>query len=114
MRNHFAVCLLVMLASGCATSLSDKAALIKDADDKMVQNCKFLGNVEGTSGLWGASASIGVANAKNEAIEKASKLGATHVYWIEAGAGFLHSSASGRAYDCRDVAKPPPAPEKSP
>lgn len=90
----------VVFISAC-TSMSNKATLIKEADEKMVyqQDCNFLGLVSGTSGWGNLAASAGISNAKNEALDKAAILGASHVIWTSVNAGFM-CSVTGRAYDC--------------
>lgn len=84
---------------GCAVAPSERAAAVKDADARIVESCTFVGDVDGTSGVGGLRAGTGLENAKNEARDKAAKLGATNIVWstIEAGMGAL---ASGRAYKC--------------
>lgn len=89
--------LMIMFLSGC-TTLSAKAKTIHDADPQMVQGCQFLGDVQGSS-EWGGPSSIAKENARNEALEKAASLNATHIYWIQ----FTippNPSYYGRAYKC--------------
>ncbi len=88
------------IASGCATSLSPSAARIMDADDKIVQGCTYVGEVNGTSGWGNLAASVGIQNAKNEARENAVALGATHVLWTNISGGYS-PYVSGRAYRCK-------------
>lgn len=102
----FLLFLIVLMSSvssitGCATSRSAEAIRVQEADNAMVANCIFLGEVEAKSG-WGGifGASTGRENAKNEALEKAVQLGATHVVWTDVG-GFFVPSATGRAYRCK-------------
>ena len=52
---------VTVLVTGCASTLSQKATTIIEADEKMVTNCNFIGSFEGDSG-W--SGSIGIQNAK--------------------------------------------------
>jgi len=85
--------------AGCATSPSRDAAKVKEADERMVASCQFLGSVQGSSGWGGLAASTGTQNARNEAQEQAARLGATHVVWAAAAGGFA-PSAAGRAYRC--------------
>jgi len=90
----------VVCISGCAVSPSEKAMSVKDADQKMVEACTYLGEVEGTSG-WGGVAghSAGRSNAMNAARSKAADLGATHIVWEGHDAGMM-TLANGRAYRC--------------
>ncbi len=96
-----AVILLLDLLSfvGCATTKSEMAAKVLQADERMITNCKYLGDVTGTSGWGNLAASTGVNNAKNEALEQAASLGATHVVWTQVSAGYV-SFVNGRAYRC--------------
>ena len=84
----FCLVLTVLLClSGCATTPSQSAARVKDADMKMIENCQFLGDVHGTSGVGALFASVGIENAKNEAREKAASMGATHIVWSSIAGG---------------------------
>jgi LDH2 family malate/lactate/ureidoglycolate dehydrogenase len=91
------VCLLL---SGCATGLSAAGAKIQEADPKTVEGCTYLADVHGSSGWGNLAASTGMQNAKNEAIERAAALGATHVVWTNIAGGFS-PYVSGRAYLCK-------------
>lgn len=75
-------------------------AQVRDADDRMVANCEYLQDVQGTSGwggAWGAGA--GINGAKKSARKKAAQLGATHVVWGQiTSKGTTHIQA--RAYRC--------------
>ena len=93
------VLLIAAISFGCASPVSEQASLIKDADEKMVTECSYLGDVQGSSGVGGMMASQGMTNSKNEAKEQAVKLKATHVLWKDISGGYS-PSASGRAYDC--------------
>lgn len=84
---------------GCATTKSAMAAKVLQADERMVSNCKYLGDVTGTSGWGNLAASTGINNAKNEALEQAARLGATHVVWTQVFGGYC-SFVNGRAYRC--------------
>jgi hypothetical protein len=86
--------------SACSTAPSQRAAQIKDADEKMVEACTYVGEVEGTS-IWGGPGGHGAAmnNSKNEARDQAAKLGATHVVWSPMSQSTL-TAISGRAYRC--------------
>ena len=100
MKGIFTAAALMMATlSGCATTLSQPASRVLLADEKMVEDCKFLGPVSGSSGQGNLLASVGMNNARNECIEGASKLGATHVVITSAAGGFA-PSAQGRAYKC--------------
>lgn len=94
------VLIATLAVSGCATTLSSAARSVKESDEKGVADCKFVGSVEGSSGFGNLAAKVGMQNAKNEAIEKAAKLSATHIVFGEVRGGFS-PSAQGRAYHCR-------------
>jgi len=88
------------MLNGCATTLSQSAASVKDADMKMVENCKFLGEVYGSSYWAGFTVDALVEAAKNEARGKAASLGATHIVW-QGISGSNARIARGSAYLCK-------------
>ena len=95
----FSVVAILML-NGCATTLSQSAARVIDADMKMTDKCQFLGDVHGSSGWGNLAASVGIENAKNEAKEKAASMGATHIVWTGMAGGYS-PYVSGKAYVCK-------------
>jgi uncharacterized protein YceK len=101
MKQSIFLFMVLLLTTGCATSLSERAAKIQDADTTMTDGCKFLDDVRGSSG-WGGTqgASVGMENAKNEAREKAAKMDATHIIWIGVVGGYK-PTAFGKAYLCK-------------
>ena len=73
----------LLTISGCA-SLSPAGARIQEAGKETVSGCKYLGEVTGTSKVGSESAVLyhtGKDNAKKDALEKAAKLGGTHIVW---------------------------------
>jgi len=90
----------ILVLNGCATTLSQSAARVKDADMKMTDNCQFLGDVYGSSGWGNIAASMGIENAKNEAREKAATMGASHIIWTSTTGGYS-PYVSGKAYLCK-------------
>lgn len=91
----------VALASSllaCSTP-SPQARVVTDADQAMVQSCRFVGTVNGSSGWGGLVASAGMQNAQNEARENAAALGANRVVWAVIAGGW-GPSVSGNAYQC--------------
>lgn len=103
MRTVRAVLVLTVLslgAAGCATTLPPYAAQVIEADEAMVVGCEFLGTFNGTSG-WGGTAGAGVGgnNAKNAAIKRAARAGATHVVFMSLSGG-MFTNAAGRGYRC--------------
>jgi len=99
--NAVACFLIILMLNilGCATSRSVGASRIQEADSGTVSGCKYLGEVHGSSGWGNLAASVGMENAKNEAWERASELGATHIVWNQIMGGFS-PSVSGKAYYC--------------
>lgn len=91
---------VILMVSGCATTLTSSAVRIVDADMKMTENCQFIGDVHGSSGWGNLAASTGMENAKNEAKEKAAAMGATHIVWIGVAGGYS-PYANGKAYLCK-------------
>lgn len=91
---------LAFLLGGCATTPSPAAQNVMDADQAMIESCKFIGSVSGSSGWGNLAASTGIINAKNEARGQAARLGATHVVWLSVMGGYS-PNVSGNAYKCR-------------
>jgi len=90
----------ILILNGCATTLSQSAARVIDADMTMTGNCQLLGDVHGWSG-WGNNAtSLGLENAENQAREKAASMGATHIFWTIEATGLI-TNVSGKAYLCK-------------
>jgi hypothetical protein len=80
-RIVFAIALLMLLSAGCATQLSTRAAMVRVVNAREeVRGYKFLGTVTGSSLMTGVMQQAGFENAMNEVLEKAARLGATHVY----------------------------------
>ena len=79
---------------------------IIEADDKMVENCEFLGTVMGKSGWGGLAAGAASKGSLRSAKKRAAKLGATHLVagGFRGGYQLQASTFQGRAYRC------PPAP----
>ena len=101
MNKSFIIILMIVILTGCATNLSPKASRIQVSTLDLVKNCKYLGEFSGWSGHGGSMMSnVGVQNARNEAREKASAVGATHIVWIFSSGGYS-STAKGAAYKCR-------------
>ena len=92
---------VILVQFGCSTTPTGWAAKILEADDRGVENCKFVGNVEGSLAYGGLFAQeTGLKRAKIEGLEKAADLGATHLVWLNAEKGFTGADANGRAYRC--------------
>ena len=80
-------CFLIVLLSvmsGCATTLSPAAAKIREVGKENVSECKYLGEVTGSSQVGSQideAYHTGEDRAQSEAKEKAAQLGATHIVW---------------------------------
>ncbi len=90
----------LLASTGCATSLSAQAMKVQDADMTIIERCKFVGDVQGSSGWGNLAASAGMQNAKNEAREMAAEMGATHIIWTGVAGGYS-PYATGNAYMCK-------------
>ena len=91
---------LLLISAGCATTLSPAAASIQPADQSTIVGCTFVGDVSGSSGWGNLAASQGMQNAKNEGLEQAAAMGATHVIWVNIAGGYS-PYANGKAYKCK-------------
>ena len=90
----------IILLPSCTTSPSIRAQAVSEADSYTIRNCRYLGEVEGSSSHAGiASSYIGIPNAKNEAKDKAAALGATHIMWGTIEPNYW-VSVKGKAYKC--------------
>jgi len=74
-----AVSLLIL--GGCAGFAGRQSSIIEVGAREQVEGCQLLESFQGPSGyrMWGNPVVIG--NFKNEAIQKAEKMGATHILW---------------------------------
>ena len=97
-----------VLAGGCASSPKPATNNVLQADERMVSGCQYLGDVTGSSMVPGPSY---IDRCKEDALEKAGELGATHLLWTSVQMG-----ASGKAYKCvaAPVAAPAPADAAAP
>jgi hypothetical protein len=94
---------LAALASGCASAPTQRAANVADADDQMVSDCNYLGEVHARAYI--AIAGTGdrpVQIAKARAREKAQAMGATAIVWQQVNDGFGPILVRGRAYRCKN------------
>jgi TolB-like protein len=109
---------LLMIASvicSCTTTLSKKASLVREAKEYSVEDCEFLGTVQGWSGWGDRAQGVGIHNARNQALERAASLGATHIVWVDIQGG-LAPVARARAYSCKQreqTSTVSPSPETS-
>jgi hypothetical protein len=94
MKSTFLFICLFLLIS-CA--LTPKAKTIEEIDPNMAANCTFVHTVHGYSG-WT------LTSAKNQALNDAAELGATHIEWTNLDIGLGGANATGRAYRCHQKA----------
>ena len=89
--------------SSCATSLTQESMKIVQTNQPSdVKGCKTLGEVKGHSSYGGLMMQEAGKNyAKNEAVNNASAMGATHILWTLAEGGFFGGNATGVAYNCK-------------
>lgn len=98
---------LLFPVCGCAPALSPSAAGIREAGKEAVSGCRYLGEVTGTSKV-GSQVSLathaGKDRARQEALEKAARLGGTHVVWRPIVDGYP-AFAIGDVYSCGETAR---------
>lgn len=92
-----------LIGFSCVSVPPPEAAAIREADQKIVESCTFLGDVAGSSMMSNMAAERGRQNAKTGALKQAAKLGATHVVWTSITSGMDQGSqANGKAYRCAE------------
>ncbi|MEZ8965475.1 hypothetical protein AB6E53_02190 [Vibrio breoganii] len=97
--NRFLALFCATFLFGCATSPSPQAQKIVYANETMMKDCQYLGPIHGSSSVGGAMSATGVNNARNEALESAVAMNATHVVNKSASGGW-GSTFMGEAYKC--------------
>jgi S1-C subfamily serine protease len=92
---------ITFLLSSCATTKhTTGASNIIETDLSSVQNCQNMGIVRGHSG-WGRLMSpVGIAQAKNQALELAAMRNATHIVWLDIIAD-MSADVTGQAFRCK-------------
>jgi ribonuclease I len=90
--------LLLCVLSLAACAASPAAKKIKPTKEYNVKNCTYLGTVHSWPG--GFCVAISPSNAKNQCLNKAAEMGATHIVWTDADSGW-GVSATGEAYRCQ-------------
>lgn len=106
MIRKFVIASAALALSGCSVGGVSSAQYdgpIRTADAASVENCEFLSDVIGTSGLYGMFAKQGVINARHAAYAEAEKLDATHVVWTSVESTYGSSQAYGRTYRCNEA-----------
>lgn len=77
---------------------------VREADEKMVASCTFLGDVTASSSFGGLAQGKGQARARRSAVKRAAEKNATHIVWSNLSSGWGGGNASGRAYKCEPAA----------
>src|SRR5262245_15711737 len=54
---------------------------VREADEKMVDGCTYLGDVTASSGWGGLAQGKGQSRARNSVFKRAAEKGATHLVW---------------------------------
>src|SRR5262249_4982985 len=84
-----------------ACKADETKVVLLDADEKMVADCKYLGDLYATSGWGGVMAGTGMGRAQKSIRRQAAEKGATHVVWATSVSGGGGSPAvTGGAYKC--------------
>jgi hypothetical protein len=88
----------LLLLSGCAGVVGEPSPVHEVGEVDMVKDCRLLGSIEGPSSyrMWGTPF---MGNFKSEALAKAEKMGATHV-WFTTVNDSIGSTAVVKAYTC--------------
>ncbi len=81
MKKTLLIFISFLLLAGCGGFAGRQSTIIEASDREQVKGCKLLASFQGPSGyrMWGPPMVIG--DFKNEAIQKAEMLGATHILW---------------------------------
>ena len=95
-----------------ACKADEVIADVREADEKMVEGCAYLGDVTASSGWGGVVQGVGSSRARNSVFKRAAQKGATHLVWSRQASGYSGANASGRAYKCEQekTDKPKEAP----
>ncbi len=103
MKNIYVTLLIVALLSGCGGVGAQQfdSIGIKIADEEMVKNCTFLGDVTGLSAFYGMFSSPAYSAARELAAKEAKKMGATHVVFVHGSSHYSGTEVFGRAYKCK-------------
>lgn len=91
---------LALVAGGCASAPVATSTTVRPATAEAVAGCNYLDDLVGTSGRYGVFASSGAENARADLLTKAASIGATHVVWADATAGYGGTSVEAKAYRC--------------
>jgi len=119
-RPLFLFLLISLTMTSCASEISTRASRVYMVSAIQIQRveaeCEFLGNVTGSSFLWGgcclsylAWRDVAYNNALNELLDNAAEIGATHVF-VNLGTG---EGLRGDAYQCTYCRGPDGNPDRA-
>ena len=80
MKKLITTSLLLVVLTGCATALTERAQSIQVVDGTQIEGCTHLGAVNGWSPI-GECCEAGITDAENKALNLAAHRGATHLVW---------------------------------
>ena len=92
--------IFLVTLTACGSYPSVKALKVNEADERMIENCQYLGDVYGVD-MWEfhLTKEGEIEHCKSKAREQAADLGASHIVWTKLNTG-AKVSAIGRAYRC--------------
>jgi hypothetical protein len=89
--------LIALTLLACATA--NAGSPVKEADEAAVAKCTFLQDVQGRTAFGERLKEQAVKNAKEEALAKAAKLGATDIVWGKVSSTDI-TTIDAKAYRC--------------
>jgi len=90
---------LLALLGGCASTLSPQAERIVEARHSDVRECRELGDVRGNASGFHWSSAAAMNSARDQALEQAADIDATHVVWEHSEEG-MTAYVAGTAFRC--------------
>lgn len=87
--------LLLLVMAGCSSA---RPSSVRVVSEKEVAGMALVGDVHGFSGWYGLFGAAGYQNARNDALEQAEQLGATHVVLDPQVANYGGTQVNGKAY----------------
>lgn len=96
------LCLALAVAlSACGTMSSPRyAGPVVASETGAMARCQYLGDLSGSSGLFGFFALQGADNVKQELLRRADVQGATHVVWDRPDVGYQGTLVVAKTYRC--------------
>jgi diphthamide biosynthesis methyltransferase len=90
---------LITLSTACV-SLNKEAESVRESVDRDIAQCQHVGTPMGSSTHHWITTSAAETNSRNEVLNKAAALGATHVVWGQQVASPRYQAISAQAYKC--------------